>query len=106
MRAFLAVGDVSIFIGPNQDARVVLCRIAEEPDAANGDIVGTANSFLGINRCFAEPGTNENLGISGKHSQARQHEKFRELSPAHVAFVGGVNGKLVFPERLAAGRSE
>src|SRR2546423_3271657 len=38
----------------NQDARVVFRRIAEEPDAANGDIVGAANIFLGINRCFAE----------------------------------------------------
>ena len=106
MRAFLAVGDVGTFIGSNLDARVVFCRIAEEPDAANRDILGAANSFLGINRCFAEPATNENPRIADKHSEACQHEKLRELSPAHVAFVGGVNGKLVFPERLAAGRSE
>jgi hypothetical protein len=106
VRAFLTVSDVGVLIRPDQNAGVSFRGIAKQPHAAHGNIARTTNTSLGIHRRFPEEGTSQNPQVAREHAQARQHQKLRKLPAADVSLVGGVNGKLVLPERLVAGASE
>jgi hypothetical protein len=103
MRAFLAVSDVSLLIGPNQDAGIRLSRVPKQTDFAHANVVGVADVLFLESGSMAKQGTHKDPRIADKHAQAGENQEFGELSPANVAFVGGMDREFILPYRFSAG---
>src|SRR5579864_9632417 len=106
MRAHLAVGGVRINACPHEYAWAVRPWIREGGGGADRNPVGVSDRACRIRRLLVQPGAEQYPGITHKHTETRQRQEFRQLAPAHVAFIGGEYRELVMPKRLAIASAE
>ena len=102
MSAFLAVAYVFVFAGPNHDAVVIFCWIAEQFHSSDRDFAKLGYRLLRVDGSLVKKRTNQNPDVSDEHAEAGQDEEFCELPARDVAFVRGANRELFFPERFAS----
>ena len=89
--------------GADQNAAVFVRGIPEQLYAADGNLARCYHHFW-VLRLAMEERANEEPGVADKHAEAGEDEKFCQLPPGDVAFVRGVDRKLIFPKRLVTRR--
>src|SRR5215467_10686071 len=101
MSAFLAIAYVFVLGGPNHDAVVIFCRVAEQLHSSDRNLPELSHRLLRVDGSLIENGTNQNPNVAHEHAEAGQDEEFRELPTRHIALVCRTNGELFLPKRLA-----
>src|SRR5262249_11489305 len=102
MSALLAIGNVRLFVRSDQDAGILLSGITKQPNTADWHVAGLTDGLFRVIGVPAQQRTNQNPRVADEHAQAGQHEEFRELAPADVALIGGMNREFVLPKRFFA----
>src|SRR5450755_4799938 len=102
MSAFLAVAYIFVLAGPNHDAVVIFCWIAEQFHTSDRNFSKLGYRLLRVDGSLVENRTNQNPHIAHEHTEAGQDEKFGELPTRHVTLVCRANRELFLPERFAS----
>src|ERR1700687_1090904 len=102
MSAFLAVAYVFVFAGPNHDAVVIFCWIAEQFHSSDRDFAKLGYRLLRVDGSLVKKRTNQNPDVSDEHAQAGQYQELGELPTCDIALVSGTNRELFLPKRFAS----
>src|SRR5687767_7785428 len=99
MGALLSEGDETVGGDPDQDARLALVRIVEDPRLAHRELVAAGDAQRRRGRLVLDDGARGERRVRKKGGTRHPHERLRELAPGDEIVVDQRNWEVVLPRR-------